>query len=191
RCPGRASCPGSATPGSGEVDHSVVGVVAPHRWVALPEPPRAFSPRGSRRNLAAQIGGRLRRRTPAGVAHPCSGPALADLSDAGARREVSTKRAGRAAWQRCARVATSDVLALGSVGCGGPSDESDDGSGGDSSTTESSDNGGASDDGGASDGGGMSDDGGSDDGGDSAADAGDYGPGTDLRTDAPPVEAQD
>src|SRR5690625_7511571 len=37
----------------------------------------------------------------------------------------------------------------------------------------------------------MSDDGGTDDGGDSAADAGDYGPGTDLRSDAPPVEAQD
>ena len=100
-------------------------------------------------------------------------------------------KTGRTAWQRCALVATSGVLALGAVGCGGPSDESDDGSGGDSSTTESSDNGGASDDGGASDGGGMSDDGGSDDGGDSAADAGDYGPGTDLRTDAPPVEAQD
>src|SRR5699024_1322484 len=177
RCPGRASCPGSATTGSGEVDHSVVGVVAPHRWVALPEPPRAFSPRGSRRNLTAQIGGRLRRRTPAGVAHPSRGPALADLSDDGARREVSTMKTGGTAWRRGPRVATRGVLALGAVGCGGPSDESDGGSGGDSSTRESSDNGGASDAGGARDGGGMSDDGGSDDGGVSAADAGDYGTG--------------
>src|SRR5690625_2817721 len=119
------------------------------------------------------------------------GSRVADLSDDGARREVSTMKTGRTAWQRCALVATSGVLALGAVGCGGPSDESDDGSGGYSSTSESSDSVEGRDDGGASDGGGMSDDGGSDDGGDSAADAGDYGPGTDLRTDAPPVEAQD
>src|SRR5690625_1728463 len=110
---------------------------------------------------------------------------------AGAARPADSRKTGGTAGKRCALVATGGVLALGAVGCGGPSDESDDGSGGDSSTTESSDNGGASDDGGASDGGGMSDDGGSDDGGDSAADAGDYGPGTDLRTDAPPVGAPD
>src|SRR5699024_11668340 len=120
---------------------------------------------------------------------PCRGPRRADLSADGARREVSTMKTGRTAWQRCARVATSGVLALGSVGCGGPSDESDDGSGGDSSTTESSDNGGASDDGGARDGGGMSDDGGADERGDLAAGAGECGPGSGLRHSAPHAEA--
>ncbi|HLS32203.1 MAG TPA: PepSY domain-containing protein [Brevibacterium sp.] len=106
-------------------------------------------------------------------------------------------RTGRKTWQRFALLATSGVLALGAVGCGGPSDEGDDGSGGEASTTESSDDGGASDgggasdDGGASDGGGVSDGGGAGDGGNATTDAGDYGPDIDLRTGAPPVEAHD
>lgn len=99
-------------------------------------------------------------------------------------------KTGRTAWKRFALVASSGVLALGAVGCSGSSDEADDGPGEDSSTTETSDDGGASDEGGASDSGGMSDGGGSDDDAD-AEDADDYGPETDLRTDAPPVEAQE
>lgn len=99
-------------------------------------------------------------------------------------------KTGRTAWKRFALVASSGVLALGAVGCSGSSDEADDGPGEDSSTTETSDDGGASDEGGTSDSGGMSDGGGSDDDAD-AEDADDYGPETDLRTDAPPVEAQE
>src|SRR5690625_7860985 len=99
------------------------------------------------------------------------GSRVADLSDDGARREVSTVKTGRTAWQRCALVATSGVLALGAVGCGGPSDESDDGSGGDASTTESSDNGGGRGCGGGRDRGGREQGGGGGGGGGRAAGA--------------------
>lgn len=89
-------------------------------------------------------------------------------------------------WKKVSLVATSGVLALGIVGCSGPSDEADGGSGDKSTSTQSSDGSDASDGGVMSDGGGASDA-----GKDSAADSGKYGPDVDLRTTALPIDAKD